>query len=77
MVLVLRLRVNWPINWVEKSQLQASTASEAPLPSFLTSLVVKIKLKTPLQNQLFMVKWILCEISAGKHEARQQVSYDK
>jgi len=24
-----------------------------------------------------MVKWILCEISAGKHEARQQVSYDK
>ena len=28
-----------------------STASEAPpLPSFLTSLAVKIKLKTPLQN---------------------------
>jgi len=24
-----------------------------------------------------MVEWILCEISAGKHEARQQVSYDK
>ena len=41
---VASVRVNWPINWVEKSQLQASTASEAPLPSFLTSLVVKIKL---------------------------------
>jgi len=38
---------------------------------------MKIKPKTPLQIQLFMVKWILCEISAGKHEARQQVSYDK
>ena len=49
MVLVLRLRVNWLINWVEKSQLPASTASEAPLPSFSTSLAVKIKLKTPLQ----------------------------
>jgi len=24
-----------------------------------------------------MVEWILCEIAAGKHEARQQVSYDK
>ncbi|ETD97991.1 hypothetical protein U758_06170 [Streptococcus mitis 27/7] len=38
---------------------------------------MKIKLKTPLQIQPFMVEWILCEISAGMHEARQQVSYDK
>jgi len=38
---------------------------------------MKIKLKTPLQIQTFMVEWSLCEIAAGKHEARQQVSSDK
>ena len=35
--------------WVGKSQSVASTASEAPLPSFSISLAMKIKLKTPLQ----------------------------
>ena len=50
---------------------------EVALRNYPNFLVVKIKLNPPLQIPPFMVKWILCEISAGKHEARQQVSYDK